>query len=97
MKAIWTVSGQQLKAEQLREWHVEIKELFPRHIRRNDMNRQDEIAFTHFTEIAEANRTEVRRLQAEVVLSILRAIGATLGRVFKRRPHHENMPVTDHS
>jgi hypothetical protein len=95
MKPIWTVSGQHLKAEQQQKWHVQPKEHIPRHIRRNEMNRQDETAFTRFTEITEAKQNEVRRMQTEVTLSIFRAIVATLRRVLRRSPHSEGVQVLD--
>ena len=89
------VSGQHLKAEQPQEWQVELKQIIPRHIRRNEMNRLDETAFTHYTEIADAKQIDVRRMQAEVALSILRAIGAMLGKVFKRSPLSKCVQVSD--
>lgn len=95
MKAIWTVSGQRLKAAQPQEWHVEPMEISPQQIRINKMNRQDETAFTHYTEIADAKQIDVRRMQAEMALSILRVIGGTLGKVFKRSPHCEGVRALD--
>ena len=59
------------------------------------MNRQDETAFSHYTEITDAKQIDVRRMQAEVALSILRGIGATLGIVFKRSPRSEGVQVLD--
>jgi len=59
------------------------------------MNPQDETAFTHYTQITDAKQIDVRRMQAEVALSILRGIGATLGKVFKRSPHSEGVQVLD--
>ena len=95
MKAIWTVSGQRLKAEQPQEWHVELMEIIPRHYRRNEMNRQDETAFTHYTEITDGKQIDVRRMQAEVALSIFRGIGGMLGKAFSRTPHSERAQVLD--
>jgi hypothetical protein len=95
MTPIWTVSGQHLKAEQPQEWHLQPKDNIPRHIRRNEMNRQDETAFTRYTEITEAKQNEVRRMQTEVTLSIFRAIVATLRRVLKRSQHSEGVQALD--
>ena len=59
------------------------------------MNRQDETAFTHYTEIADAKQIDVRRMQAEMALWILRLIGGTLGKAFNRTPHSEGAQVLD--
>lgn len=59
------------------------------------MNRQDETAFAHYIDIADAKKIEVRRMQAEVALSIFRAIGLMLGKVFQRSPHSEGVRVLD--
>ena len=59
------------------------------------MNRQDETAFTHYTEITDAKQNDVRRMQAEVALSIVRAVGAMLGKVFKRSPNSKGVQVLD--
>ena len=95
MKAIWTVSGQRLKAAQPQEWHVEPMEISPQQIGINKMNRKDETAFTHYTEIADAKQIDVRRMQAEMALSMFRAIGGTLGKAFNRTPHSEGAQVLD--
>lgn len=58
------------------------------------MNHHDETAFTHFTEIAEAKQVDVRRMQAEVAKSILRGIGAMLGKLFKRSRHFKGVQVS---
>lgn len=59
------------------------------------MNHQHESPFTHYTEIADAKQFDVRRMQAEVALSILRAIGAMVGKVFKRSAHSKGVQVID--
>ena len=48
------------------------------------MNRHDAYTFAHYTEIAEAKRHDVRRLQAEMTLSILRSLGTTIRKAFRR-------------
>ena len=50
------------------------------------MNRHDAYTFAHYTEIAEAKRHDVRRLQAEMTLSILRSLGTTIRKAFRRVP-----------
>ena len=47
------------------------------------MNRQDAFTFTHYTEITDAKQQDVRKLQAELTLSILRGIGSALRKAFK--------------
>ena len=59
------------------------------------MNRQDETAFTHYTEITETKQIDVRRMQAEVAKSMLRGIGATLGKMFNRSPRNEGVQGLD--
>mgnify|MGYP001820760068 CR=1 FL=1 len=59
------------------------------------MYRQNETAFTHYTEITDAKQIDVRKMQAEVALSILRTIGATLRKVFKRSPRSKGVQVLD--
>ena len=59
------------------------------------MNRQDETPFTRYTEITEAKQKDVRRMQAEVALSIFRTIVATLRRLLKRSPQSEGVQALD--
>jgi hypothetical protein len=48
------------------------------------MNRQDAFTFTHYTDITEARQLDVRRLQAEMILSMLRGLGTAKGKIFRR-------------
>ena len=57
------------------------------------MNRQHETAFTHYTEITDAKQLDVRRMQTEMAITIVRVIGATLGKVFKRSRHSKDVQV----
>ena len=59
------------------------------------MNRQDETAFNHYTEISDAKQIDVRRMQAEMTLSILRGISALLGKVFRRSPRSAGAQLLD--
>lgn len=59
------------------------------------MNNHDETPFTHFNEIAEAKQVDVRRMQAEVVKSLLRGIGAMLRKLFKGSRHFKGVQVSD--
>lgn len=61
------------------------------------MNANDKTAFTTFTEIAEAKRPNVRKMQAEMMRSMLRALCAPLRKVVKRTPQHVELQVLDQS
>jgi hypothetical protein len=95
MEVFWTVSGQRQKALQGRQWQTDLKKHSPFQLRRKQMNRQRQNAFTHYSEVTDAKQLDVRKMQVAVALSILRKFGQIFSKVFNRSSHGTGEQLVD--
>jgi hypothetical protein len=82
IKLFWTASGRRLKVKGEEGRQSERKAIKLKEVRRYTMNSKDAFILTHYTDITEAKQRDVRQLHAEATRTVIRAMIATLRRVF---------------